>query len=114
MSSKCLFFMPIHIILVMLSGTAEEILRSSLLKGLHLQAVLQAVMERQAALSLAVCSKPAAAFALMASAAKPPLKEVRARSMSGPLMVPELTPSPSMKHAIGGGAVQVLQTASIF
>ena len=67
-------------------------------------------MERQAASSLTAGAKPAAAFALMASAAQPALKE--ARSMSGPLKTPELTPLPSTKHAIGGGTVQVLRTPS--
>ena len=67
-------------------------------------------MERQAAVSLSAGAKPAPAFALMASTAQPALKE--ARSMSGPLKAPELTPLPSTKHAIGGGTVQVLCTPS--
>ena len=62
-------------------------------------------MERQAALGLAAGAKPAAAFALMASAA-PALKEIR--TMSGPLKAAELPPLPGAKHAIGGGTVQVI------
>ena len=76
--------------------------------SLHYQArafYVQAARERQVALDTAAGPKSAAAFALMASAAQPALKEVR--SMTGPLKAPELTPAPSAKHVIGGGTAQV-------
>lgn len=76
--------------------------------SLHYQARafhVQAARERQVALNAAAGPKSAAAFALMASAAQPALKEVR--SMTGPLKAPELTPAPSAKHVIGGGTSQV-------
>jgi len=72
-----------------------------------LQKHMQALRERRAALNPTAGSKSASAFALMASAAQPAMKE--ARSMSGPLQAPELASAPSAKHAIGGGTVQVIQ-----